>query len=278
MTLAPHRQPIDPPPTGRIISTFNAYHLGDQLLTLHFLRAQAKAHPEITFRHTAPAQYFNQLGEVIKDLPNVFIGFEFAKIPADALNTWLGADGWFYSQPDRHDFVAIYLRHFANLSRALGLPNVLFTPRQLLFDYPALAPHTDRYAGLRGILVVNSPPQSGQFPAFSHDGFDAIIAQLHAAGHCVYTTAPSRTKDALCTLDLGSSVTDIGRLSADHLDAIIGIPTGPMWPTFNVWNADTIKLRLLLLATERVEILPQHTVHANSLTLVPEILKDRGLL
>jgi hypothetical protein len=51
-----------------------------------------------------------------------------------------------------------------------------------------------------------------------------------------------------------------------------------MWPTFNIWNADTIKTRILLLDTERVDILPEHTVHANHLSLVPEILKDRGLL
>ena len=92
------------------------------------------------------------------------------------------------------------------------------------------------------------------------------------------STAPSRTPDALCTLDLGASVTDIGRLSTDHIDAIIGVPTGPMWPTFNIWNADTIKLRLLLLAYERVELLPEHTVHANHLSLVPEILTAHGLL
>jgi hypothetical protein len=174
--------------------------------------------------------------------------------------------------------VAIYLRHFRRLSQALGLPSPFTKARDLLFDYPALAPATTAYTGLRGILVVNSPPQSGQFQSFSHEGFDRIIALLHAAGHCVYTTAPSSTKDALCTLDLGSSVTDIGRLSADHVDAIIGVPTGPLWPTFNIWNADTIKTRILLLDTERVDILPEHTMHANHLSLVPEILKDRGLL
>jgi hypothetical protein len=50
-----------------------------------------------------------------------------------------------------------------------------------------------------------------------------------------------------------------------------------MWPTFNVWNAATIKLRLLFLGHERVELTP-NTVHANSLSLAPEILRDHGLL
>ena len=287
MTLQAHRLPLDAPPVGSVVSTFNAYHLGDNLFTLHYLRALAKAYPEIHFTHAAPATYLDQLTPLTADLPNLSLSAlssststSSLQLAPPALNTWLGADGWFYGQPDCHDFVAIYHRHFANLSRALGLacPFAGADPRDLLFDYPALAPRTQAYTGLRGILVVNSAPQSGQFQSFSHDGFDRIIAQLHAAGHTVYTTAPSRTPDALCTLDLGSSVTDIGRLSADHITAIIGVPTGPMWPTFNIWNADAIKLRLLLLDTERVDILPESTVHANSLSLVPEILQSRGLL
>jgi hypothetical protein len=72
-------------------------------------------------------------------------------------------------------------------------------------------------------------------------------------------------------------VTAIGRL-AQRCTAIIGVPTGPLWPTFNVWNADTIKTRILLLDTERVDILPEHTMHANHLSLVPELLQTAGLL
>jgi len=284
--IAQHRQPLDTPALGRVVSTFNAYHLGDNFFSLHYLRAQAKAYPEIHFTHAAPATYLTQLAPLTADLPNLSLSDLSSSTStsplqrAPRLDTWLGASGWFYHQPDRHDFVAIYHRHFANLSRSLGLacPFAGADPRDLLFDYPALAPRTQAYTGLRGILVVNSAPQSGQFQSFSHEGFDRIIALLHAAGHTVYTTAPSRTPDALCTLDLGSSVTDIGRLSSDHVDAIIGVPTGPLWPTFNIWNADTIKTRILLLDTERVDILPEHTVHANHLSLVPEILKDRGLL
>ncbi len=260
------------------LATANAYHLGDNLLTLHFLRALSKAHPEKDFNHAAAASYLPQLAPLAADRPNLTLTALDAHSLWPRLDTWLGAGGWFYGQPDRHDFAAIYLRHFANLARSMGLPAPFTTARQLLFDYPALAPRTRSYTGIRGILVINSAPQSGQFPGFSHDGFDAIIARLHAAGHTVYTTAPSRTPDALCTLDLGASVTDIGRLSTDHIDAIIGVPTGPMWPTFNIWNADTIKLRLLLLAYERVELLPEHTVHANHLSLVPEILTAHGLL
>lgn len=279
MSLTPHRLPLDAPPVGRVISTFNAYHLGDNLFSLHYLRAQAKAHPEIHFSHAAAETYLPQLAPLTADLPNLSLHPIVSGVPnwiPDAINTWLGADGWFYGQPDRHDFVAIYLRHFARLSHALGLPSPFTTARDLLFDYPALEmPPAD--GGVARLLVVNSPPQSGQFQSFSHDGFDRVIALLDAAGHNVITTSPSLIADIPCTQAQRMDVTAIGRL-AQRCTAIIGVPTGPMWPTFNVWNADTTPLRLLLLDTERVEILPEHTVHANHLSLVPELLKDRGLL
>lgn len=283
MTLQAHRLPLDAPPVGRVIATFNAYHLGDNLLSLHYLRALAKAHPEIHFTHAAPAGYLDQLVPLAADLPNLSLHPLATSVPnriRDAVNTWLGADGWFYNQPDRHDFVAIYHRHFANLSRALGLacPFAGADPRDLLFDYPALERGSTPVSNpcQRRILVINSAPQSGQFQAYDPAAFDRIITSLTEAGHIVYATAPSRTA-TLCTLDFRMDITEIGLLS-QAADAIIGVPTGPMWPTFNIWNADTTTLRLLLLDTEQVNILPEHTVHANHLSLVPELLKDRGLL
>jgi hypothetical protein len=255
--------------------TYNDFHLGDNLLHLHFLRGLARRYPEHTFAHYAHERHRPELLPLISDLPGRITLLSVP--PATGLNAWRGAEGWFYGQPDHHDFAAIHLRWFARLAAQMGLESPFYKKADLLFDYPALAPATAICTGFRGILVVNSTPQSGQFPAFSHAGFDALIARLHAAGHTVYTTAPSSTKDALCTLECFSSVTDIGRLSTDRIDAIIGTPTGPMWPTFNVWNAATIKLRLLFLGHERVELTP-NTVHANSLSLAPEILRDHGLL
>jgi hypothetical protein len=278
MTIQPHKLPLDAPPVGRVIATYNAYHLGDNLLSLHFLRALAKAHPEIYFTHAAPKSYLPQLAYLTADLRNLTLTDLNAHSAWPRLDTWLGAHGWFYTQPDRADFVAIYLRHFSNLALWMGLPCPFTTARDLLFDYPALergsSPISNRCQ--RRILVINSAPQSGQFQSYDPAAFDRIITSLTDAGHLVYATAPSRTA-TLCTIDTRMDITAIGRLS-QAADVIIGVPTGPMWPTFNIWNADTITLRLLLLDTERVDILPESTVHANHLSLVPEILKDRGLL
>lgn len=278
MSLTPHRLPLDPPPVARVFATYNAYHLGDNLLTLHYLRGLAKAYPAFHFTHAAPATYLGQLAPLAADLPNLSLSaLHDSPPPPTAHNAWLGADGWFYGQPDRHDFVAIYLRHFRRLSQALGLPSPFTKARDLLFDYPALeSPLPAELDDGHRILVINSAPQSGQFPAYDPAAFDRIVRDLRNAGHIVATTSPS-PHASLCTQDTRMDITAIGRLS-QTATAIIGVPTGPMWPTFNIWNADTIKTRILLLDTERVDILPEHTMHANHLSLVPELLQSAGLL
>jgi hypothetical protein len=278
MSLTPHRLPLDPPPVARVFATYNAYHLGDNLLTLHYLRGLAKAYPAFHFTHAAPATYLGQLAPLAADLPNLSLSaLHDSPPPPTAHNAWLGADGWFYAQPDRHDFVAIYLRHFRRLSQALGLPSPFTKARDLLFDYPALeSPLPAELDDGHRILVINSAPQSGQFPAYDPAAFDRIVRDLRNAGHIVATTSPS-PHASLCTQDTRMDITAIGRLS-QTATVIIGVPTGPMWPTFNIWNADTIKTRILLLDTERVDILPEHTMHANHLSLVPELLQSAGLL
>jgi hypothetical protein len=282
MTLQPHRLPLDAPPVGRVIATYNAYHLGDNLLSLHFLRALAKAHPALTFVHGAPENYLPQLAPLTADLKNLSVvsmgpALRSAAGTAEALNLWIGHNGFFYGQPDRHDFVAVYLRFFARTAFLLGLPSPFTTARDLLFDYPALYDLPVKITGTEErVLVINSAPQSGQFRSYDPISFDRLVQDLRYAGHIVVTTAPSLYA-SFCTQDTGMDITAIGRLS-QTATAIIGVPTGPIWPTFNIWNADTIKLRLLLLDTEQVNILPQSTVHANSLALVPEILAERGLL
>ena len=278
MSLTPHRLPLDPPPVARVFATYNAYHLGDNLLTLHYLRGLAKAYPVFHFTHAAPATYLGQLAPLAADLPNLSLSaLHDSPPPPTAHNAWLGADGWFYGQPDRHDFVAIYLRHFRRLSQALGLPSPFTKARDLLFDYPALeSPLPAELDDGHRILVINSAPQSGQFPAYDPAAFDRIVRDLRNAGHIVATTSPS-PHASLCTQDTRMDITAIGRLS-QTATAIIGVPTGPLWPTFNIWNADTIKTRILLLDTERVDILPEHTMHANHLSLVPELLQTAGLL
>src|SRR5215510_6283152 len=55
----------------RLIRTHNAYHLGDNLVHLHFLRKVSLANRRLTFIHAAKWQYLDQLRPVIEDIPQI---------------------------------------------------------------------------------------------------------------------------------------------------------------------------------------------------------------
>ncbi len=262
------------------ISTFNALHLGDNLVHLHFLRALAKKYPEHEFHHGAQDQYLGQLVPLCWDLPNLEL-HPIAQVGQGAINAWCGAGGWWYQQPDTTDWLAAYKRWLDHLAGLMGLQNPIQERTDFLFDYPSLqraedtGAMTDQTAPRADILVINSRPMSGQADGYDHTAFDHIIEDLRAAGHVVAHTAPSLAGN-FCTMDRKMDVTAIGRLS-QTVKAIVGVSTGPKWTTFNIWNRETVKLRLILCNRERVEMLPT-VVSANSLSLFPEILRDRGLI
>ena len=143
-------------PALKTISTFNALHLGDNLVHLHFLRALAKAHPEIHFIHGAPDQHLAQLYPVWQDQPNLTVQ-SIALTGQGAINGWCGAGDWWYQQPSTQNWCAAMLRWQDHLARLMGLDNPIRTVSDMLFDYPALrAPVAD--GGDHPILIINSPP------------------------------------------------------------------------------------------------------------------------
>lgn len=264
----------------KTIATFNPLHLGDNLVTVHFLRALAKANPQTYLYHYAPEQYLAQLYPLWQDMPNLAIA-SIALVPQGAHNTWCGSGGWWYCQPDTTDWLAVYTRWLDHLAAQMGLTNPIRQPTDFLFDYPALqrtedrGQMTDQTSPSADILVINSQPQSNQASGYGPAAFDRLIDDLRSAGHVVAHTAPSLAGN-FCTWDRKMDVTALGRLS-QTVKAIVGVSTGPMWTTFNIWNRDSVKLRLFLCDRERVDMLPT-VVSANSLSLFPEILREHGLL
>jgi hypothetical protein len=256
----------------KTISTFNALHLGDNLVHLHFLRKMAQAYPEIHFIHGAQDHHLAQLYPVWQDLENLTVK-SIAEVGQGSINAWRGAGGHWYAHPQRNDFVAYHLDWFRHLARTMGLESPIHCGRDMLFDYPALRPPQLRYP--LDFLIINSPPSSGQWQGFDGAGF-ARLARSLAEKYSVLTTAPCGGNIG-CTQDVGGDITHIGMVS-HRARCIIGCVTGPMWPCLNQWNADTVALRVHLLDQERVDYIPERTVHCNSLSLVPEILRDRGLL
>lgn len=278
MSLSTLNSQLSTPCAKRTVHTFNAFHLGDNLIHLHFLRALAKAHPDIAFEHGAPDEHLAQLYPLWQDLPNLRVA-SIATTPYGAHNAWRGADGWWYHRPNRNDFAAVHLDWFRVLAERMGLASPFAKPEDLLFDYPALQDKPiadDPLPASLDFLIVNSPPRSGQWQGYNADAFDHLCEELlidvdrrlmvtFENGHDNYDSTQERNMD----------VTAIGRLS-QRVKCIIGCVTGPMWPTLNVWNSAR-PLRIHLLDAERVELCA-NTVHANSLTLVPEILRERGLI
>ena len=74
----------------------------------------------------------------------------------------------------------------------------------------------------------------------------------------------------------GLSVTDIGKIS-QNCHTILMVSTGPSWPTFNIFNQESVKLRIILLDSERVNLSP-NTIHCDSIRGAEFALKKFWLL
>lgn len=253
-----------------MIETFCNYHLGDQLVHLHYTRKLVERDPSLCFTHAAPPILLPQLYEVVTDLPQIKL-IECDAKSDRAIDVWKNRKGDFYTHPKRDDWVAYHLEFFDALSRELGLDSPLQEARDFLFDYPAIIDneHEDKF----DFLIVNSPPLSNQCQGYEPAQMDRLIGILADKGFSVITTLPSGLQGIPYT---HCTVTKIGGISL-QCENIVGVATGPMWTTMNVWNEDTVALRVLLLEPERVNIAPR-THHANSVERAIGILIEEGAL
>jgi hypothetical protein len=228
-----------------MIHTYNEYHLGDQLVHLHYLRKVCEDNPHLEFTHHCNLAHHEQLRPLIEDMP---IQIADLYVPAGAINAWIGHANFYYEHPHRADWVKFMLAWFERLSSVLEVNSPIACREELLFDYPALkglaTPSYD-------YLVINSPPLSNQLPSYHPNLLTNLVRQYLNEGKSVITTYPTGMTE--CTLDMNFSVTDIGSLSR-HVDHIIGVATGPMWTTFNIYNLDTVKSRTFYCAHQTVNL------------------------
>jgi hypothetical protein len=219
-----------------MIHTYNEYHLGDQLIHLNFLRKVCEQEPHQEFVHHCNPQYHNQLQPLCEGVPILLDGLH---IPPGSINAWIGHCNFFYEHPHRRNWLLVHQAWFDRLSSVMGVSNPMAGREDYLFDYPALKEPT-RYEF--DYLIINSPPQSGQLPDYNPKFFTNLVRNLTNEGLKVITTAPT----GMCpsTLEWNFDVSMIGALSKSCTH-IIGIDTGPLWTTFNVYNLDTVKSRLI---------------------------------
>lgn len=224
--------------------SYNEFHIGDQILHLHFLRKLALRYPQHRFEHFMHVCYLDQLRDVVKDIPTIRIGaiesggIRFLNAHPEARNVWKNADGYWESHPLKNDFSRFYLRWFDKLAKEMGLESPLKTERDLLFDYPALL--EPAWPGETfDYLVINSRPCSGQFLAYDRvEYFDPLLNNLVEAGKRVVATQQSDVAGVRYTPDSRFcqplTITQIGNLAL-RCKNIVGVATGPMWPTYSVW-------------------------------------------
>lgn len=261
----------------QITRTHNGYHLGDNLVHLHFMRKVALANPNRQFLHAAQWQYLKQLADIVEDVPNLNLTDYNYLTPSSSIDAWRGAGGFWYNHPDRNDFVKFHVEYwFPYLANRMNVENPIKTGKDMLFDYPAilrrnegeLYPHCD-------VLVINNAPGSGQFWGYNQYALADVAEKIHAKGFGVVVT--DTYPDYLpSTRRLGFNVTKIGHLSL-HCHAILMVSTGPSWTTFNIWNQDTVVNRIILLDSERVYLAP-HTMHCRTIDDAKEVLRESGLL
>jgi hypothetical protein len=258
-----------------MINTFCIYHLGDQITHLNFMRKVIEREPSISWTHAMPAPYLAQMNEVVADLPQIKL-ISLDDKPSDAIDIWKNRAGDFWQHPKRNDWLAYHIEFFDKLARDLGLESPMQEADDFLFDYPAIADwFVDNEYECPQVLVINSQPMSGQMPQYSADAFVGLVDKLRERYSVRVTqTLPHRRHDDILTHPL--TLSQIGGLSIAS-EYIIGVATGPIWPTFNIWNRDTAKLRVLMLEPERVNIAP-NTEHADCVERAVGILMEHGVL
>jgi hypothetical protein len=235
--------------SSRTIDTYMQWHLGDNLLHLHFLRKLSEKYPEIQFRHALQAGYIGQCRELTQDMPHIALLPLLENQQQVGLDGWKGAEGYFFNHPRKFEFGALYLDLFDKLARQMGLSTPFRVTDDLLFDYPAI--HKNPVSPVYDVLLINSEPLSNQLKSYSAADFVRVAEALRARGHSVVTTRKMEGFD--CTLDKGYSVTDVAALSL-HARYFIAVCTGVMWPSINVFNQEVHKFKIILNDHETVDI------------------------
>jgi len=230
------------------IITFNELHLGDNLIHLNYLHKLAIKNPDLCFIHYLNDEYIALLKPLIS-INNIKL--ESIKNKNDfSINSWIGYDNYFYDSPLNKDWVLFYLTFFDYFSKKINLENPILNKYDLLFDFPSLNKPSllDRDFDY---LIVNSTPLSNQTNNFDPHFLNLIIKMLVFKNYRVISTHPNGIIES--TMEKKLDLLEISRIS-NRCKAIIGIPNGPMWLTFNVFNNSNLIYRILWLSVQNLSL------------------------
>lgn len=253
------------------ITTYSDVRLGDNLAHLHFLRGVARANPSVRFEHAAHLWYLPQMIEVVADLPNIGLRDLRSINRKKAINSWKNRGRFWEQHPLRNEYGPFMLKWFEELASDMGVSSPFTKQEDLLFDYPAIK---DTVSEEFDFLIVNSEPMSGQWQSMDLADLDQLAIDL-SERHRVITTRPVRPF-ITCTQRTNVSITGIGGISR-FCRYIIMVSTGASWATFNVWNRNSVEMRIIFLEHESILLTP-NTTNTNSVSVAREMLREKGLL
>lgn len=268
---------MSPPGKPQQIVTHHShcdFHLGDQLIHLHFLRKLAQKYPGEKFIHAVHECHIPQLAEAVGDMPQIQI-IPLPQRSAESIDTWKNAGGYWQNHPLKNDYSAFYVEFFKMFARRMGLESPIKERWDLLLDYPAIRKPVHGVFESMDVLVVNSQPCSGQARSYDRpEYFDPLIKRLTENKLNVVCTQKSEW--APCTRDFGLSISGVGGVSL-YTPVIIMIATGPSWPTFNIWNRWKVALRIIMSDNEDLN-LSQNTHRVRRLDEMFPICAAYGLI
>jgi hypothetical protein len=252
--------------------TFNAFHLGDNLIHINYLYRISLNNPGKKIVHYCEKKYLPQLDELMLSQEGNVHFKSMEDKTTTASNSWIGHEGYFYNSRLKNNWSDFHLDFFQHFSKKHGLINPITESSHLLFKFPILNKRisTKKY----NFLVNNAEPLSGQCPDYRVEDFVELVRVLQKRGYSVITTKATGICDS--TEEQNLSVLGIANLSL-NCEAIIGVPNGPIWLTYNIYNLNLIKLRIFFVAIQTLK-LTNCCVSVNRFDQIFDCLKKLNLI
>lgn len=182
-------------------------------------------------------EYIGQLRELAKgslvDIHNVW------ERPPNTTDFWIAngllmyRDIHFWNQCD---IIGYLFEWFNHLGGHCGMPCPVYPSRpDMLWRSQSILDAKVRDVPL-DVLIINSPPTSGQCPEYDHGALYQLGSDLREKGLYVLFTQ----WEGECPY----SVAEIGKLSI-RARLIIEVANGPSFPAHNIWNTTTPRIILL---------------------------------
>lgn len=207
-------------------------NLGDVLWHCHFLMTMGGCHQVFI-----KPEYIKELEELCAGCPITFHHVD--ERPSNSLDMWI-ANGFFegkglsfWNQPDIIGFLQSWYNHYGGFC---GLPHPVYPSRRDMIWSCQSIQNANIRSTYPDVLIINSPPTSGQCPGYEHGEVCALGEELRANGLYVLFAQWEGCRPY--------SIAELAKLSIGA-KLIIESANGPAFPTHNVWNMDCDRIVLL---------------------------------